>query len=99
MGDEEKACAFYTQALKQMDPEERAVMESVEWIATEEEQEHIQRVERQRDRSDASLKWTDSLERVRFWRKQDPLFLTEFNERRVEHYGRVAYTNLRFSRP
>ena len=35
----------------------------------------------------------------RFWSARDPLFLTPFNERRMAHYGRVAYANLRFSRP
>ena len=33
-----------------------------------------------------------------FWKKKDPLFLTEVNERKLEHYCRVAYANLRFSR-
>jgi len=35
----------------------------------------------------------------KFWRGKDPLFLTEVNERLLEHYGRVAYANLRFSVP
>ena len=39
---------------------------------------------------------TDNRERVRFWRKRDPLYLTAFSERRMEHYGRVAYVNLRY---
>lgn len=40
-----------------------------------------------------------SIERERFWRKQDPLYLTKSNERILEHYSRVAYANLRFSKP
>jgi GWxTD domain-containing protein len=32
----------------------------------------------------------------RFWRTQDPLLLTEHNERRMAHYGRIAYASLRF---
>ncbi len=35
----------------------------------------------------------------RYWRQNDPLFLTPENERLLEHYGRVAYANLRFSVP
>ena len=37
-------------------------------------------------------KFTDT-----FWRQRDPLFLTKFNERVLEHYSRLAYVNLRFS--
>lgn len=32
----------------------------------------------------------------RFWESEDPLILTEYNERLLEHYSRVAYANLRF---
>ncbi len=32
-----------------------------------------------------------------FWRINDPLYLTKYNERLLEHYSRVAYANLRFS--
>ena len=35
----------------------------------------------------------------KFWRISDPLFLTEANERRLEHLSRVAYADLRFSEP
>ena len=34
-----------------------------------------------------------------FGPRRDPLYLTPYNERRMEHFGRVAYVNLRFSRP
>jgi GWxTD domain-containing protein len=33
----------------------------------------------------------------KFWRSNDPLYLTEYNERLLEHYSRVAFSNLRFS--
>ncbi|MDP6041558.1 MAG: GWxTD domain-containing protein [Candidatus Latescibacteria bacterium] len=36
---------------------------------------------------------------MQFWREQDPLFLTKYNERRLEHYARLAYANLRYSQP
>ncbi len=35
----------------------------------------------------------------RFWKQRDPLFMTEFNERVLEHYSRFAYANLRFGNP
>ncbi len=34
-----------------------------------------------------------------FWKERDPLNLTPYNERLLEHYTRVAYSNLRFSVP
>lgn len=35
----------------------------------------------------------------KFWKISDPLLLTNYNERLLEHYSRVAYSNLRFSVP
>ena len=32
-----------------------------------------------------------------FWRVSDPLFLTDYNERLLEHFSRVTYSNLKFS--
>ncbi|MGE5432043.1 MAG: GWxTD domain-containing protein [Syntrophomonadaceae bacterium] len=32
-----------------------------------------------------------------YWKVNDPLNLTEYNERLLEHYSRVAYSNLRFT--
>lgn len=34
-----------------------------------------------------------------FWNNKDPLYLTAFNERLLEHYNRMTYANLRFSVP
>ena len=31
-----------------------------------------------------------------YWKERDPLFLTGYNERLLEHYYRVAYANLKF---
>ena len=31
-----------------------------------------------------------------FWKQRDPLFLTSFNERLLEHYTRLAYVNMRY---
>ena len=35
----------------------------------------------------------------KFWTSKDPFYLTELNERELEHFSRVAYVNLRFSKP
>ena len=32
-----------------------------------------------------------------FWKVSDPLFLTDYNERLLEHFSRVTYSNLKFS--
>ncbi|PIW70047.1 MAG: hypothetical protein COW08_03915 [Ignavibacteriales bacterium CG12_big_fil_rev_8_21_14_0_65_30_8] len=34
-----------------------------------------------------------------YWKIMEPLYLTKYNERILEHYSRVAYANLRFSLP
>ena len=33
----------------------------------------------------------------KFWNSNDPLYLTDYNERLLEHYSRVAFSNLRFT--
>ena len=76
-GDEEVAYEYYIRAVSLMGLEERAVMESVDLIATEEERKQIALANVQ----DTSQTWEDSAARARFWRRQDPLFLTGFNER------------------
>jgi len=81
----EEAYEAYKAALARMNSEERAQMESVEWVVDEDER--------------GLVNGTDNSEREKFWQQQDPLFLTSFNERRMAHYGRIAYANLHFSRP
>jgi GWxTD domain-containing protein len=39
----------------------------------------------------------DVEEQQAFWTERDPLFLSPLNERLMEHCGRVAYANLRFT--
>ncbi|MCX6168864.1 MAG: GWxTD domain-containing protein [Ignavibacteriales bacterium] len=34
-----------------------------------------------------------------YWKVSEPLYLTDYNERLLEHYTRVAYSNLNFSVP
>ena len=35
----------------------------------------------------------------KFWTKRDPLYLTQYNERQLEHYSGVAEANLLYSIP
>ncbi|MDE2998867.1 MAG: GWxTD domain-containing protein [Gemmatimonadota bacterium] len=93
MGEWETAHEYYICALERMSAEERALMESVDLIASQEEQSVLDSIA---TTDTTRIGWTDNRERVRFWRKRDPLYLTTFSERRLEHYGRVAYANLRY---
>ena len=95
MGEWETAHEYYMRALERMSTEERALMESVDLIASQEERsvpDWIAKTDTTR------IGWTDNRVRARFWRKRDPLYLTSFSERRMEHYGRLAYANLRYGR-
>ena len=98
-GDFQTAERFYTAAMDVMGPEERALMESVDLIADGEEKAAILAAGGGQAHADAQGQWEDSPALAEFWQRQDPLFLTEYNERRMAHYQRVAYANLRFSRP
>ena len=93
----DNAWNFYVRALERMSAQERSIIESVEAVAADEERVRVAKADSQAQ--EVRGEWVDSSERERFWRKQDPLLLTERNERRVEHYRRVAFANLRFSKP
>jgi GWxTD domain-containing protein len=92
-GQINRANALYEEALKRMTFAERDMMENVDVIASEEERlvlaSHVS----------SSDIWEDTPEHRKFWIQRDPLLLTDSNERRLEHYKRVSYANLRFSVP
>ena len=92
LDDEKAAYQCYLKAIAQMGPEEWTVMESIEDLMPEGERD-VLGTAMERVASGGAEPTLDA-----FWRKQDPLHLTPFNERRMAHYGRVAYANLRFSR-
>lgn len=92
-GQYNRATALYQEALKRMSPEERAMMEDVDVIATEEERVMLASLDTSADG------WEETAEHRKFWIQRDPLLLTDSNERRLEHYKRVSYANLRFSVP
>ena len=79
---------YYQRALDLMSAEERELLESIDLLVTEED--HASR--------DTTQTIDALLEREMFWKRQDPLYLSDFNERKMAHFGRMAYSNLRFRR-
>ena len=79
---------YYQRALDLMGIEERELLESIDLLVTEED--HASR--------DTTQTIDALLEREMFWKRRDPLYLSEFNERKMAHFGRMAYANLRFRR-
>jgi GWxTD domain-containing protein len=84
LGEELKAYEFYTTALNMLPDDEREMITSLEYVATD------------GDRDVFSV--DNRMDVDRFWLEKDPLLLTDFNESQMDHYRRVAYANLRFSR-
>ena len=82
----DKALNTYMQARTQMTPEELALFESADLISTPTEAVRIQEVDETEKRKNVYA----------FWKQRDPLYLTEVNERLLEHYSRFAYANLRY---
>lgn len=83
------AMAAYEQALQMMPAADRELFYSLQTLLAP-------------DSVTAYENTPDSLKRQyreRFWKARDPLLLTTVNERVLEHFGRVAYANLRFSLP
>ena len=79
---------YYQRALDLMRVEERELFESIDLLVTEEENAS----------RDTTQTIDELLEREMFWKRQDPLYLSDFNERKMVHFGRMAYANLRFRR-
>ena len=79
---------YYQRALGLMSVEERELLESIDLFVSQED--HASR--------DTTQTIDALLEREMFWKRQDPLYLSEFNERKMAHFGRMAYANLRFRR-
>ena len=79
---------YYQRALDLMSVEERELLESIDLLVSEEYPAS----------RDTTQTIDELLEREMFWKRQDPLYLSDFNERKMEHFGRIAYSNLRFRR-
>lgn len=88
LSEHEIARAHYDRALELMDPDERISFENLYYL-----------------KPDFNISLLGSIEPFNpekseiFWKINDPLFVTSYNERRSEHYGRIAEANLRFSEP
>ncbi len=92
VGEFNSAHQFYAQALEQMSLGERELMESIDLLVPQEDPD-IPVLQLSQDKISQS---DELLSRNNFWKSQDPLYLSEFNERKMEHFGRMAYANLRF---
>ena len=88
IGEFDESHEYYQRALDLMSVEERELLESIDLLVSEED--HASR--------DTTQTTDELLEREMFWKRQDPLYLSDFNERKMEHFGRIAYSNLRFRR-
>ena len=89
MGDDEAAQRAYDTALKMMSPGDRELFESLQTVLPKDSAAVYQRADAE----------TRTKRIQQFWTARDPFYLTPANERLIEHYGRVAYANLRYSFP
>jgi len=88
-GQADAAMQAYQQALQLMPPADRAFFYSLQTVLAP---DSLKIYENAADAAQAQMQ-------RRFWKARDPLFLTAANERLLEHFGRIAYANLRYSFP
>ena len=88
IGEFDESHDYYQRALDLMSDEERELLDSIDLLVSQEDQA-----------SRNTMQTIDALlKREMFWKRQDPLYLSKFNERKMAHFGRMAYANLRFRR-
>lgn len=88
-GDYKNANSAFHEFSKRILPDERAYCEQFDQFLSEEQQESIKKMDEQKK----------SKYHKDFWFSRDPLYLTEYNERALEHYARIAEALLLFSAP
>jgi GWxTD domain-containing protein len=88
-GREDAAAQAFENGLKRLPDDERAEIESLEQVMRRTDAQTYLALD---DDSRSSFN-------ERYWGLSDPLYLTEANERWLEHLSRVAYADLRFSAP
>ncbi|MFC1557377.1 GWxTD domain-containing protein [candidate division KSB1 bacterium] len=88
LGEHEKSNRNYVKAISKMSEEERALFENIDFISPEFDTESWRKTLQ-----------PQNIDNTGFWRSKDPLFLTNFNERKLAHYGRIAEAILLFSQP
>ncbi|MFC1556582.1 GWxTD domain-containing protein, partial [candidate division KSB1 bacterium] len=81
----DKAYKHFMAAGSLMDEEERRIFANIDILKTG-----------GLARSKSNILASDSLT---FWIRRDPLYITPYNERELEHYSRIAEANLRWSIP
>jgi len=87
VGKFNQAAMEYQLAKQLMSASETKALESIDMILTPEQQNEYELI-------------TDSEKHLLykyFWTSKDPCYLTDVNERELEHFSRIAYSNLRFS--
>jgi GWxTD domain-containing protein len=89
VGDDDAARRAYEQALLRMPTADQNLFESLQTVLPNDSMSAY--------RQASAVEQTDRARK--FWASRDPLYLTAANERLMEHYGRVAYANLRYSFP
>jgi len=72
--------AHFERGLRFMDPEEKSVFEDVSLFLDKAEK---------REREEDELAYDQS-----YWATRDPLYLTEENERKADHFARLAYADI-----
>ncbi|MFC1513382.1 GWxTD domain-containing protein [candidate division KSB1 bacterium] len=87
-GKNKEAKEFYEKAISQMNDEERLIFDSPEYFLSSVEIDN-----------NGDFEIIPGKNVTQYWEKIDPLYLTEINERKNEHFARVAEANLRFSVP
>lgn len=88
-GREERADSAFRQALAGMPEQDKAPFHDLTPVLRRQPAAEYNRLD-----EDTRGRYDDL-----FWRMTDPLYLTDANERRLEHWARVAYADLRFAEP
>lgn len=90
LGQTAQAYQYYQKAFALMTKEEWAVYNTIDYLVPSKESDNFKH-----------NKQHNTVEQYeeKFWKRKDPLYLTAYNERQLEHYNRVAYANLRFGVP
>ena len=82
----DEASVQWNKAQALMEGEEKHAFNAVDYFLTKERMEAVP--------DEDMSRFTQN-----YWRSRDPLFLTDYNERRIEHYARFVEANLRFKVP
>ncbi|NIR47822.1 GWxTD domain-containing protein [candidate division KSB1 bacterium] len=89
MGRYDSASLSFENGQQYMSDKERTLFSSIEPLLNSATNEHYSTL-----KSNKSKNGYES----RFWKERDPLFMSDYNERLLEHHSRFAYANLRFGK-